>query len=247
MKLVAVQMRSAAGDIEANIRRHIRFIELAASEGGAAVFFPELSITGYEPGLAQGMAMTLEDARLGVFQALSDRHQMLIAVGAPYQGHQGVEIGMFAFRRGEAPTVYSKQILHADELPFFAAGGKSAAFHLGGEVIAPAICYESLQESHVRAAADGGATVYLASVAKSARGVDSAYRHYPAIAQRHRLTVMMSNSVGPADDFVATGCSAAWNEEGALVCHADAEGEAVVVYDLAAREGRVLLPEIGIQ
>lgn len=240
MKLVAAQMRSIAGDVEGNLQRHIQFIELAASHGAAAVFFPELSLSGYEPSMAERLAMTPGDARLEVLQTLSDRYRLLIAVGAPFRGHRGTEIGMFVFRCGEAPVVYSKQILHADELPFFSPGTKSEVFPLGGEVIAPAICYESLQDAHVHAARASGATVYLASVAKSARGVEIAYRHYPAVAREHGLTVMMANGVGPADDFVMPGRSAVWRDDGALVRSADTEAEAVVVYDLATRTGEVL-------
>ena len=44
MRLVAVQMRSVAGAIEGNVERHLRCVEWAASHGGAAVFFPELSL-----------------------------------------------------------------------------------------------------------------------------------------------------------------------------------------------------------
>lgn len=241
MKLVAAQMRSVAGDVEGNLQRHIRFIELAASYGGAAVFFPELSLTGYEPRMAERLAMTPADARLGVLQALSDHHRMLIAVGAPYRGRRGTEIGMFIFRCREAPVVYSKKILHADELPYFSPGDKTMVFSLGGAVIAPAICYESLQEVHARAAMESGAKVYLATVAKAARGVDTACRHYASLARQHGLTVMMTNGVGPADDFMMAGRSAVWRDGGALACAADAGNEAVVVYDLATRSGEVLV------
>ena len=59
--------------------------------------------------------------------------------------------------------------------------------------------------------ADLGANIYLASVAKSARGVDKAFSHYPAVAQRYAMTVLMANCVGPCGDFVAVGQSAMWN------------------------------------
>ncbi|PTT61356.1 carbon-nitrogen hydrolase family protein [Stenotrophomonas sp. HMWF003] len=240
MKLVAAQLRALAGDIDGNIQRHIAVIERAASDGAAVVVFPELSLTGYEPRMAQRLAMSCDDPRLEVFQALSDRDQMLIAVGAPHRGQEGIEIGMFVFRCGEVPVVYAKQMLHADEQPYFHPGDRPMVFPLHGAVIAPAICYESLQTAHADAAVARGATVYLASVAKAARGVDTGYRHYPAIAQHHGLTVMMANGVGPADDFVMAGRSAVWRTDGTCVCSADAEGEALVVYDLATQVGEVL-------
>lgn len=241
MKLVAAQLRSVAGDIEGNTQRHVLFIEAVAARSGAAVFFPELSLTGYEPRMAQQMAMTPDDARIAVFQEMADRHRMLIAVGAPYRGRHGTEIGMFVFRCDQAPAVYAKQILHVDELPFFSAGNTAMVFPLGNEVIAPAICYESLQASHACAAIDAGATVYLASVAKSARGVEAGYRHYGDLARQHGLTVMMANGVGPADDFVMPGRSAVWRDGGERVCSADSESDALVVYDLETETGEVVL------
>ncbi|GEM_PF-2434540 len=51
---------------------------------------------------------------------------------------------------------------------------------------------------------------------------------------------MMANGVGPADDFVMAGRSAVWRTDGTQVCSADAEGEALVVYDLATQVGEVL-------
>nr|WP_254913557.1 carbon-nitrogen hydrolase family protein [Stenotrophomonas maltophilia] len=137
MKIVAAQMRSASGDIDGNIERHVHFIERAVSCGGAAVFFPEMSLTGYEPRLAEQLAMTPDDAHLEVFQSLSDRHQILVAVGGPYRGNDGPEIGMFVFRSGQAPAVYTKQMLHADELPYFKAGTTSLSVTLGEEFLSP--------------------------------------------------------------------------------------------------------------
>jgi len=106
-------------------------------------------------------------------------------------------------------------------------------------VLAPAICYESLQPSHAAQAAESGAQVYLASVAKSERGIASANSHYPMIAKKHSMTVMMANCIGTADDFVAAGCSAIWNSHGELVCSANAFQEALVAYDVQTGEASI--------
>ena len=54
MKISIAQTRPIKGDIPANIEAHKRFINLAVSNGADAIFFPELSITGYEPELLVG-------------------------------------------------------------------------------------------------------------------------------------------------------------------------------------------------
>ncbi|WSE80958.1 hypothetical protein VP780_13655 [Pseudomonas donghuensis] len=97
-----------------------------------------------------------------------------------------------------------------------------------------------MQQTHVEKAAELGATVYLASVAKSQRGVHAAYDHYPAIAKHHAITVLMANGVGPADNFLAAGQSAVWNSDGKLVGCADAFQEALLVFDTGTGETSVL-------
>lgn len=52
MKLIAAQIASIPGEIGKNISKHLDVIRLAASKGADVLVFPELSLTGYEPGLA---------------------------------------------------------------------------------------------------------------------------------------------------------------------------------------------------
>lgn len=49
---------------------------------------------------------------------------MLIGVGMPISTGSGVCVGMVWFSPGDARRLYAKQQLHADELPYFVAGGK---------------------------------------------------------------------------------------------------------------------------
>jgi len=236
MKLIAAQIRSTPGDIEKNIARHLDVIHLAARQGANLLLFPELSVTGYEPRLAEALAVQPSDGRFDEFQVLCDRYGMLIAVGAPTKGLQGTEISMIAFQPGLERTAYSKQQLHADELPFFTPGTKGCVLEHANVILAPAICFESLQSSHAEQAAESGAQVYLASVAKSERGVKSGYSHYPMIARKLSMTVLMANCVGAADDYIGAGQSAVWNRDGELVCSLDATQEALVAYDLQTGE-----------
>ena len=56
MKIAAAQIRPKKGDIEANILKHVDIIKLAATLKAEALFFPELSLTSYEPELAEALA-----------------------------------------------------------------------------------------------------------------------------------------------------------------------------------------------
>ena len=126
--------------------------------------------------------------------------------------------------------------MHSDELPYFVAGLGQVTLPGANHVVAPAICYESLLDAHCDAAVALGATVYVASVAKSANGIAKADVHYPAIARRHSLHVLMANCVGPCDDFEAVGGSAIWSPRGELLARLPASDEGALLLDTGTNE-----------
>jgi predicted amidohydrolase len=236
VRICVAQLRPAAGDVEANVCKHLALLDLALSHEAQMVFFPELSLTGYETKLATRLATNQGDPRLNVFQTMADTRSLCIGVGIPTVAGAGTEISMIVFQPGRPRVTYSKQLLHADEAPYFAPGNQQIVLNAAAHSVAPAICYESLQDSHAEQAAELGADIYLASVAKPTRGVNQAYSHYPAVARRHAMTVLMANCIGPCDDFVAVGQSAVWNSSGELLTKLDSEHEGIVLFDTLSRE-----------
>ncbi|MEZ4786224.1 MAG: carbon-nitrogen hydrolase family protein, partial [Candidatus Kapaibacterium sp.] len=189
MKLAVAQLRSIAGDIDYNVRRHEALLSLAASRGADLIIFPELSLTNYEPQLARGLVMSETDSRIENLQAVSDRHGMVIGVGMPTAAGSDVRISMLYLQPGKEAATYSKQHLHEDELPYFVEGTESIVLSLEREKLVPAICYESLLPKHAEQAAMLNASVYLASVAKPEGGVERGAKHYPMIARQHSMIV----------------------------------------------------------
>lgn len=235
MKICAAQLRAVPGDVASNLGRHLRLLDLAAAVGADLVYFPELSLTGYEPGLAALLGMHASDPRLDVLQARSDASKAVIGVGLPLKaapGGDAVQIGMVWFAPGRPRCTYAKQGLHTSERPYFVPGEAPMILERAGRKFAPAICYESLQPGHADDAAQRGASVYLASVAKPAHGLAKAMQHYPEVARAHRMCVLMAGSVGACDDFVSVGRSAAWNERGELLAQMDGESDGLVLLDL---------------
>jgi predicted amidohydrolase len=233
MLIAVVQTEPITGAIDANVKAHEIWVKKAAKHAADMVFFPELSLLGYEPAQAERFAVRADDARLDVFQMLSHALRITIGVGAPTRSIDGVRISMLVFRPDAARIVYSKQHLHADELPYFVAGQGQVTLAGGSDVVAPAICYESMLDEHCAQAVGLGATVYVASVAKSASGVASADAHYPTIARRHSLPVLMANCVGACADFEAAGGSAVWNTQGERLARLPATGEGALLFDTA--------------
>jgi predicted amidohydrolase len=238
MRVCAAQLRPVPGDFATNAAKHLELIELAVAHRADLVFFPELSLTGYEPRLAKSLAGSVADHRLDMFQRCSDANNLVIGVGMPIAVGSAVQIGMIWFAPSTPRRTYAKQQLHADELPYFVPGDGQLVLESAGRRLAPAICYESLQMDHADGAAALAAEFYLASVAKPASNLAKAMVHYPAVACRHNMFVIMADCVGPSDDFVSVGQSAAWNNRGELLAQMDAASEGVVVLDddsIAAR------------
>jgi predicted amidohydrolase len=236
MRVAVVQTQPIACAVDVNVKAHETWIKKVASRGADMVFFPELSLTGYEPKHAGRYVFRADDIRLDVFQMLSHALRITIGVGLPTADGSGVRISMLLLQPNAARIVYSKQYLHADELPYFVAGSGQVTLPGADGVVAPAICYESLQDEHCAAAVALGATLYVASVAKSAAGIAKADAHYPVIARRYSLPVLMANCVGPCDDFEAAGSSAIWNARGECVARLPAAGEGALLLDTATGE-----------
>jgi predicted amidohydrolase len=244
MKIALAQIRSIPGDIAANIAQHLRFIESAISHEADLIVFPELSITNYEPEMAEALAIGLDDARLDEFQSISRSANLTIGVGAPTHGPGRAHISLLVFQPTAPRRLYSKQFLHEDEFPFFAAGrnrGSEAITHLtiGRGRIAFAICYELSVPEHAKTAFTVGADLYLASVAKHADGVAEASKRMPEIARTYHVPVMMVNAIGPADNFVAAGGTAVWGARGHRLSQMDGESEGLLIFDPAT--GRVAM------
>lgn len=214
MKLCAAQLASVSGDLRQNLDKHRRFVEQATRLGAELILFPELSLTRYETARARELALPWDSPVLDELQHLSDAHRIIIGAGLPTSAPEGTRISMLIVQPNTPRAIYSKQQLHGDELPYFVPGDRQVLIRAGDTVLAPAICYESLQPDHAEQAARLGANIYLASVAKSANGVRNGYRHYPEVARRHEMTVLLANSVGPVDGFVTAGQSAVWNSRG---------------------------------
>jgi predicted amidohydrolase len=231
MRICVVQTRPIKGDIAANIVQHQRFIALAIAKRAGIVIFPELSITGYEPTLALELGASKDDPRFDVFQNLADTRKITIGIGAPTRHPAGIYISMVLFRPNTARETYSKQYLHSDEEPFFVSGQSSAGLIGGDNNVALSICYELSVPEHSAAAFRSGAKIYIASVAKTEDGIERACVTLAGIARKYSMTVLMSNSVGPCDNFVAAGRTSVWNDKGELLGQLNGVAEGFLVFD----------------
>lgn len=217
MKICLAQSQSIKGACAQNIQNHLQLVHQAIEQEADLILFPELSITNYEPELAEELAISLEDDLLEPFQEYSNQYQITIAVGMPLKQVHGITISLVIFQPQQPRSSYAKQQLHEDEQSFFVEGEEEFLLNCKGERIAFGICYESLQPAHLAKAKEQGATVYLASVAKEEKGMEKAHSYFAEKAAAHQIPIGLVNNVGPADSFVGVGQSAFWNKRGELV------------------------------
>ena len=241
MKLCVAQTRPVKGDIQRNIGNHKRLIDLAIVNGANAIFFPELSITGYEPELANDLATNQDDGRFGVFQEISNDHRITIGVGMPIQSESGIRIGMIIFQPHEPRQTYAKQHLHTDEYPYFVTGDQQVFLIEDNHKIAPAICYELSVSEHAGNAHKQHADIYVASVAKTEVGVEKAVNRLADVASNYSMTVLMANCVGRCDNFESAGKSSVWNNKGVLVGQLDDAHEGILIIDTDTQEIREMV------
>lgn len=232
MKIYLAQIASFKGDIQKNIEKHIIYVKEAIESGANLICFPELSITGYEPELAESLATSADDERFDVFQELADSGAITICIGYPLIVENGINISMLIFQPNSSRQTYSKQYLHSDEKPYFVDGTEQIIIEIEGVRIAPAICYESLIPEHFDKANEMGCDVYLASVAKPNNNIERANKYFSQLSKNKNISILMVNSIGYSDNFLAVGGSAAWDGTGKLIEKLDDKSENLLILEV---------------
>lgn len=231
MNICVAQMRSIKGDIQRNLEKHKKFIDVALAHRADIIIFPELSLTSYEPEWAKAWAIPIADSRLDFLQAIADIRSMIIGVGAPVMIDKRMRIGMIIFQPSQPRQVYLKKYLHPDEEKFFVSGNGTVEFLGSQQEVALAICYELSVPAHADHAYRRGAQVYLASVAKTAMGIEKATPRLSEIAREYSMVALMSNCVGEFDGGVSGGKSSVWDNRGTLMGQLDDHHEGLLILD----------------
>lgn len=230
MIVAAAQIAVRAGDVAGNAALHLRYAEAAAAGGARLLVFPELSLTGYELGVAREHVMNPADAVLDALRAQAVRSAMHIVVGAPLAGPDGaLHIGAIVLQADGGVSTYRKVHVHESELGVFSPGPGGDDLALEGNGVALAICADASQPGHAAAAARRGAAVY----AVGAMIDEGAYARKAALlegyARGHGIAVLLANYAGETGGEVSGGRSAVWREDGRVVAMARGREPALVV------------------
>jgi len=232
MNICIVQTKSAYANVTQNIQSHLEAINKIKEYNVQLIVFPELSITGYEPKLAHELAVEANSPILDPFQRIADSEEIIIGIGVPLIGENGITISMVLFQAEKERLVYSKSILHKDEFPYFVSGTHQPTLNIDGVKISFGICYETSQREHFMKAARNHSDLLIASVAKSEKSLQQAKIHFPKMAKEFGIPVLMSNTFGYNDNFMSAGKSSIWDKQGKLLAQLDGERLGYIIYDI---------------
>jgi len=242
IRIAAAQAPSMAGEIAANLQTHRRFIRAARAEGVQLLVFPELSLCGYELPLLRACAMSPHDVRLDALRAAADG--MTVIVGAPVIDAGAAQpcIASITLAADGSTRVYRKQYLHGGEEVHAQAGAIGAQAHaLHGQRYVEAICADTTHAEHAQAAADAGASLYVAGVLISVGGYDKDAALLRGYAQAHDMGVLLANHAVDSGGYAVAGKSAFWAPGGQLIVQADGPGDCLVIAEESQGwQGRVI-------
>jgi predicted amidohydrolase len=233
MKIASAQIKSFAQNTEANIRNHLRMIELAAKRKVSLIIFPEMSLTGYELELAKSLALDKDDERLTIFNQKAIQYKMIIVAGAPIKIGDELYIGSFIFVPDGTTFIYTKQYLHTGEEVFFSSSSNfNPIIEWGGERISFAICADITNPLHPKAAAENATTLYAPSIFYATQaGIVEAYEQLRNYATTYGMQVLMSNYSGYSYGLESKGKSGYWDHTGKLIANMETDEEGLLVIE----------------
>jgi predicted amidohydrolase len=245
--IAAAQSVSIAGDLAANIVWHQRFMQVAAEQGVQLLVFPELSLTGYERGLAAELAIATDARVLQPLRDLAREVSVTAVVGMPIRLSEDspVLIGALVLGADGSLGIYSKQHLHPGEEVAFAPGTGGPTLTVGADTVALAVCADFSHPSHAAAAAQQGAGLYAAGVLITENGYAPDTALLQGYASHHSMAVLMANHGGATGGWESAGRSAIWASGGSLIAAAPGTGNLMVVArrDAEGWQGQIVTVE----
>lgn len=237
MKLAALQMQSASGDVAANLDRLAQAAAEAAGQGATLLMTPELGLTGY--GTGEALAALAEPADGAIVERLKAiSSETGIALIAGFAERDGADVYNSAvYVDGDAaPVVYRKSHLYGDyERTIFRAPAPSTRLFVHrGVTCGMLICYDVEFPENVRRLALAGAEAVLVPTALPAGwSGDFITEHMiQTRAFENQVFVAYINHCGSDPLFSFAGLSRIAAPDGQLLAKAGVGPETMLVVDI---------------
>jgi predicted amidohydrolase len=240
--IAVAQTCPVPGNVAANLDEHLRLAGCAASEGAQLVLFPELSLTGYEIGLADRLAFSEDDVRLAPLVDVAASRGIIVIAGAPVRIDARLHIGAFIVSPDRTVRLYPKQrmgafseaarcdgIVPPAEATVFEPGDRSPLIGFAGRTAAVAICADVGQPLHPLRAAERGAEAYLASMFVIPSEFEAEAVRLSRYAAEHSMIVALANFGSATGGLASAGRSSIWSAQGELLIQLRDAGPGVAV------------------
>ncbi len=259
LRVAMAQIDPVKADIEANIDKHIDFIQRARKEKADIVVFPELSLTGYDIG-PESTELALEFDSLKLNRLVESTEGLSIVFGM-------VELGFAAQLHNSAVVVQdrSRSFIHRklnlpnygslEEGKHFATGRYIESFQLsrpwfGGIMI----CSDAWNPALVHLTAVKGATLLFVPICSAKGTTDHEVYSNPEgwdlmcrfYSYAYGIPAIVVNRVGQEGNFQYWGGSFAYSPLGEILhrCGADEELAIVEVDHYQVVRARKALPTV---
>ncbi len=243
LRIAAVCMHSAPGDIDGNLQKTEAFVLEASGQGADIVCFPELSLSGY--GLKDPEALCSPNRVEEVVRAITEMaraHEVVVLAGLiEWLEGQGPCISQIVAGPGGLLGRYRKTHLSPSEKGTYRPGNAFDVFPSGDILFGVQLCYDAhFPEISTIMALKGARVVFMPHASprgESEEKKDSWLRHLPARAFDNALFIVACNQVGVTDlGFSFPGVAMVLNPAGRLVSAYTGNAENVLMADLKMAE-----------
>lgn len=229
LTIALAQIAVKKSDSSYNIKKHCELIYMAGEYSANYLVFPELSLTGYELELSESLAFSIDDERIEEIKKCCIESKVNGIVGAPIRTRAGIIIGSFIILNNGYTMIYSKKYLHHGEEQYFISGNLNPILLDSDENISFAICADTNNEHHRKAAYKNNTSVYISSALISPNGYSKDTEVLQKMARDYQITVFIANYCGVTGGIKAAGGSCAWNSKGELIDKLDSNTEGLLL------------------
>ena len=239
LRLAMAQINVVVGDLDANVRKILDWMDRARDLGVDLVSFPELALTGYPP---EDLLLKPQfiDANLEALEDVSRAARDLTAVVGFVDRRDDIFNAAAILNGGRVAGVYHKMYLPNygvfDEFRYFQVGQLSSIIQIGEARIGISICEDIWYPDGplVQQTLEGGAEVIL-NISSSPYHAGKRHWRERMLATRaadNAVIVAYNNLVGGQDELVFDGDSLVFDENGEIIARGRQFAEDLVVVDL---------------
>ncbi len=237
-RVALAQLSPVLFDKEQNLAKASQAIRAAASEGAAAILFPELYLTGYSLGKqAAEMAEREDGPSIRRIMELARDYHIAILMGFPAlhaDGRQAYDAVSVIDARGDLAGTYRKMHLFHGETGWFLPGDQPTLLDFGLGRVGVLVCYDLEFPEAVRDLALRGAQWVATCTGNMVPNQHLQEIFVQSRAAENRLWVAAANRVGREGDIDFFGGSAVADPNGQLVAQGD-DQERIVLADIDLR------------